>query len=64
MLCFCNHVTVNEIKSLLKKKPLYGLEEIKLITKASTSCGRCTNALKNTVEEELRKRPYQQLKLF
>lgn len=46
IICRCNEVTQNEIKTLLHKSPHATIEDIKRVTKASTSCGKCTSILK------------------
>jgi bacterioferritin-associated ferredoxin len=64
MICFCNQVTEKEVKLLLKRKPDYSIQDIQIVTKAGTSCGRCKSILKSIVDEEQNKKPYRQLKLF
>lgn len=51
IICRCNEVTQNEIKTFLHKNPHATFDELKLATRASTSCGRCNILVKKTYEK-------------
>lgn len=64
LICICNQVSTKEIDRILKKNPLYGFDEVKLATGASTSCGRCRNELEAYIECERSGKVSPQLRLF
>jgi bacterioferritin-associated ferredoxin len=64
LICLCKQVSENEIKGLLRKRPDYEIDEIKLATGASTSCGRCAQELTHYIAKLKPKLPAKQLKLF
>jgi NAD(P)H-nitrite reductase large subunit len=64
LICLCKQVSEQEIAVVLRKNPTYGVEEIKLVTGASTSCGRCSVELAGFIERKAPKTDFRQLKLF
>jgi len=50
-ICICNIVSIRELKKAIAKNGLTSLEEIKLVTKAGTSCGRCVENIKRILQE-------------
>ena len=54
-VCDCRSVTRNEIVSLIRKKKAISVYDIKLITLASTGCGRCKTEVEKIVGDELKR---------
>lgn len=50
IICRCKEVSLKEIKLFLKKNPSAGFPEVKLVTGASTGCGRCTPVVKKIID--------------
>ncbi|MFB6317574.1 (2Fe-2S)-binding protein [Saccharicrinis sp. FJH54] len=50
MICMCNRVSGAEILKALKKRPDASVQDIRLMTGASASCGRCLRRLVQFVE--------------
>jgi len=56
LVCICNMVTENEIKTALLKGAR-STSDIQKITRAGTSCGRCLVVIDSIVEEFLAELP-------
>lgn len=52
-ICECKAVKANEIKSAIKTKGAQTFLDIQNITKASTGCGRCKQAVTDILNAEL-----------
>jgi NAD(P)H-nitrite reductase large subunit len=64
IVCRCNEVSLLEINQFLKKYPTASLDELKSVTRAATSCGRCTAAVEKLFEKHQQKlKPDDQLRL-
>ncbi len=55
LICICNKVSEKEIRKLLKKSPLATVGDVARVSRASTSCGRCYNEMKNFIEQYQKK---------
>lgn len=54
-LCECKAVTANEIKKVIKTKGAESILDIQNLTKASTGCGKCKDAVAETLRIELQR---------
>ncbi|MFB6340503.1 (2Fe-2S)-binding protein [Saccharicrinis sp. FJH62] len=50
MICTCNRVSGADVKRALKKHPDASVEDIRLMTGASISCGKCYRSLVQFIE--------------
>lgn len=50
-ICICNIVSAKELKKAIAKNVLTSLEDVKAITKAGTSCGRCVENIKAIMKD-------------
>jgi len=55
IICFCRCVTKSEIIEAIINKKAKNIEDIQLITKASTGCGRCKTMVISVLSENLQK---------
>lgn len=55
IVCNCKMVTIAEIIEAVVHKKALTVDDVKLITKASTGCGRCTNYVKSILIEKIQK---------
>ena len=59
LICLCNFIEEQEIKSVLKKGAL-STKDIQFQTRAGTSCGRCLPLIDELVESHKNKKPKDQ----
>lgn len=57
IICRCNEVTQDEIKTFLTKNPNATFDELRNATNASTGCGRCIALLEKTYERIKKDQP-------
>lgn len=55
IICHCNYVEHDEIVEAIRKDGARTIEDIRNLTGANTSCGRCSNAVMAILKRELQK---------
>ncbi len=63
LVCVCNFVPEGEIVKAIDKGATH-LEDIKNLTSAGTSCGRCHPAIENLLESSRNENCNAQLRIF
>jgi len=55
IICHCNYVELDEIVAAIKVDGARTIQDIRNLTGANTSCGRCENAVMAILRKELAK---------
>lgn len=63
LICVCNFVPEREIVKAIDKGATH-LEDIKNLTSAGTSCGRCHPAIENLLENSRNEKGKAQFRIF